>query len=861
MIADPDARARGCPSLQAISWAVAVFLLLPAGVEARRGAPPLSQTHTVNPMAVVRRVQVDAVARQALLQEDEEAGPGPVRFARPTAVNLTPDTDGTWEVLPDGGRLWRLRVSAPGATDLNFGFREFHLPAGVTLHILGEESGYYQGPFGAGDNRPHRELWTPVIPGDAAVLEVYVPPAVAEPVSLVLSQVSAGYRDFFKLGAVAKQGSCNVDVACPEANAWRDEARSVARYTISGVWLCTGSLIMDAQSSYRSWFLTANHCGVSAANDHTVVVYWNFESPACGDLGGGSLDDNQAGATFRAARSDVDFCLLELIEAPASSFRVYYAGWDRSGIAPSATVGIHHPQGDEKSICFNDDAVTTANSCIGAGSATHWMVNDWELGTTEGGSSGSGLWDSATHRLVGFLSGGTAACANPSGSDCYGKLSVAWSGSDAGSRLSDWLDPEGSGVLTVDGSDPSGAAILLSKTVYAGHDNGALAPGYEIVYATNRAPITFCFVIANAGTEPLSGVIVSDPALGYVGNVGALAVGQSVTQLVQTLLQGSWVNTATASGSPPGGGSVSSVDAAQVIERPAPDTVWINEFHYDNSQTDQNEGVEIAGVAYTDLSRYSLVLYDGSSGLPYNTNNLSGSIDDEGSGYGAVWFGYPLNAVQNGAPDGIALVRDGAAVVQLLSYEGSFMAADGMAAGFPSEDVVASESSTTPTDFSLQLLGAGNASDEFAWANPRTQSRGLLNSGQTMAQKAGVRDSDGDGLNDLWEARHFGRATDAAAGDDVDEDGMSNAEEQVADTNPWDEDSRLYIASFSNLAGRVLVFPSSTSRVYRVEYTDHLGASPWLPLMEPMSGEQAKTTVIDPADVPSRIYRIEVSGP
>src|SRR5207302_9523542 len=114
---------------------------------------------------------------------------------------------------------------------------------------------------------------------------------------------------------------------------------------------------------------------INAGNAGTVVAYWNFQA-ACGNHGvGGSTAQNQTGSTFRAAKTDVDFCLVELTSLPSSSFNVFYAGWDRSGAIPGNGVGIHHPNGDGKCISFANGAFGTINSCIGSGGAsTHWQV-------------------------------------------------------------------------------------------------------------------------------------------------------------------------------------------------------------------------------------------------------------------------------------------------------------------------------------------------------------------------------------------------------------------------------------------------------------------------------------------------------
>ncbi len=98
-------------------------------------------------------------------------------------------------------------------------------------------------------------------------------------------------------------------------------------------------------------------------------------------------------------------------------------------------------------------------------------------------------------------------------------------------------------------------------------------------------------------------------------------------------------------------------------------TVFINEIHYDNAGTDSGEGVEIAGPAGTDLTGWSLVLYDGVGGAVYNTRALSGSLPDLQNGFGVLFFAYSTNGLRNG-PVGIALVDSSNAVVQFLSYAG-----------------------------------------------------------------------------------------------------------------------------------------------------------------------------------------------
>ncbi|WP_372616859.1 ExeM/NucH family extracellular endonuclease [Falsiroseomonas sp.] len=161
--------------------------------------------------------------------------------------------------------------------------------------------------------------------------------------------------------------------------------------------------------------------------------------------------------------------------------------------------------------------------------------------------------------------------------------------------------------------------------------------------------------------------------------------------------------------------------------------VWINEFHYDNDGTDTGEFVEVAGTAGTDLAGWSLVLYNGNGGTSYDTRSLSGVIANQSGGFGTVSFSYPSNGIQNGSPDGIALVDDTGALVQFLSYEGSLVGVGGAADGVASTDIGISQASNTPIGFSLHLIGTGDEYADFAWAATGDNSPGSVNAGQSFA--------------------------------------------------------------------------------------------------------------------------------
>ncbi len=162
-------------------------------------------------------------------------------------------------------------------------------------------------------------------------------------------------------------------------------------------------------------------------------------------------------------------------------------------------------------------------------------------------------------------------------------------------------------------------------------------------------------------------------------------------------------------------------------------SVFINEIHYDNAGTDSGEAVEVAGPAGTDLTGWSVVLYNGTGGASYNTTTLSGVIPDLGDGFGVIVVNYPSNGIQNGSPDGLALVDASNSVIQFLSYEGTFTAAGGPADGMLSKDIGVSENGFGAVGNSLQLTGTGTTYEDFTWAAEAANTFGAVNTGQTFA--------------------------------------------------------------------------------------------------------------------------------
>ncbi|RVU02348.1 hypothetical protein EOE18_17175 [Novosphingobium umbonatum] len=240
-------------------------------------------------------------------------------------------------------------------------------------------------------------------------------------------------------------------------------------------------------------------------------------------------------------------------------------------------------------------------------------------------------------------------------------------------------------------------------------------------------------------TVTLNSADASDLAAGttLTGTV-SFAAGQTSANIVlgvlgDTLVEGDETLTVTLS-APTGGATLGSVTTAtgtitndDTALPQAAAIAFINEFHYDDIGTDTGEAIEIAGTAGLNLAGWTLVLYNGNGGAAYKTIALSGVIADQDSGFGTLSFA--ATDIQNGSPDGIALVDASGTVREYISYEGVMTATSGAANGMVSEDVGVQENSA-PEGTSIQRVGTGSDPAAFTWVTGATSSFGSVNGSQ-----------------------------------------------------------------------------------------------------------------------------------
>lgn len=423
-------------------------------------------------------------------------------------VNINLNNSGIWSTLPNGDRIWRIRILANQAKGIAPYFDNFYLPEGAFLHIYNDDKSMVLGAFTSINNQDSKMFATWPVTGDAIILEYYEPNSVYGSGVINLNEISYIYRFEEKIEdreenvPVLRNGSqsCEVDVACSESTGWSDQIRGVARIFVrvgNFTGWCTGSLVNNTFNDCRPYFLTALHCGydnglASTANFNQWVFRFNYQKSGCG-TGSKPAGNQVTGCAWRAHSNDAggdngsDFLLVEFNTTTINvAYNVYFNGWDRVNSTSNSGVGIHHPSGDVKKISTYSSNLV--NATWGGPSGTHWRVS-WVAtanghGVTEGGSSGSPIFRGSNKLLMGTLTGGSSFCTSPTSPDYYGKFSYHWesnpgAGTNNAYKLRPWLDPAGTNPNTLNGKNNTGCSVGINEipvsnlfSVYPNPSNG-----------------------------------------------------------------------------------------------------------------------------------------------------------------------------------------------------------------------------------------------------------------------------------------------------------------------------------------------------------------------------------------------------
>ena len=415
--------------------------------------PKRDYAHT--PIALRITLPMVGHAQQAASSEAERPGPLQIGFGRnlPSVYqgDLVPRL--AWETQSDGTAISALSVSSPDARALRITLRAT-LPTGAEVRFFSpadleqrfppvqpaEVTAGRASATKASVEEEGAPLWSPVIEGDTAGVEISLPSrAAVSEVSLFIERVShlsTSVRQAapLKLSDVGDAASCNIDVACRSTtppNLARATAKMIYTRPDGASFLCSGTLMVDSDdSSHIPYFLTANHCIDTQTVASSLNTYWGFERASCGGPAPTSVNQLTGGADLLATDAETDATLLRLRETPVGP--TWYAGWSAAPLLnplldPTEVVGIHHPQGDLKKWSRGRPIRNSTHILQDTGQSVSSILVEWSEGTIEGGSSGSGLFDT-TGRLRGITSGrpvsGTAC--GFSRESFYGRFDLFW---------------------------------------------------------------------------------------------------------------------------------------------------------------------------------------------------------------------------------------------------------------------------------------------------------------------------------------------------------------------------------------------------------------------------------------------------
>jgi PKD repeat protein len=430
----------------------------------------------------------------ALYEEMRSPGqPQPYRVAVGIPVDISLGKDAEWKYTADGKAYKLLAIEVEGASGIILYYSSFSIPEGGRLFVYNDDRSQLIGAFTSRNNPSGGYFATEMIAGDKILIEYNAPVGETESPLVDIYEVHYVYKDP-KLWT-DPSGDCEVNVNCPEGDAWQNEKQAVTRLVMKvggGTFLCSGSLINNTRQDSLPLLLTARHCGSSAtAQDYSQwVFHFNYEAAGCEEPTENPPSSTLTGASFLAAAPDgtsngSDFKLIQLDQMVPESYNPYFAGWSRSGMVSQTGVGIHHPKGAPKKIStyinplVSCDYGQSGENPNGMYWRVVWSETETSHGVTEGGSSGSPIFDN-TGKIVGTLTGGAAACSNLSGPDFYGKMSYHWesNGISSDAQLQPFLDPDNTGVQSLEGFG-YGSRLIANFSA----DTTSLSVGGSVLFA------------------------------------------------------------------------------------------------------------------------------------------------------------------------------------------------------------------------------------------------------------------------------------------------------------------------------------------------------------------------------------------
>lgn len=204
-------------------------------------------------------------------------------------------TRGVFQETADGGFVWAVTVTSPGAQAIRVHFANFSLPPGAEMYFYSLD-GEMHGPYVGEGRNGNGDFWTRSIRSDTGVIQLRcfgkVTEADRQNLSFAIPELGHihGRTSSPEVGGVAADdywpcwdnAACLVDANCVSGTPADPAKSAVAKMEWiigSYIYTCTGGLLADTDPGTQiPYFLTANHCLDSDISNLETFFFYTTDS-------------------------------------------------------------------------------------------------------------------------------------------------------------------------------------------------------------------------------------------------------------------------------------------------------------------------------------------------------------------------------------------------------------------------------------------------------------------------------------------------------------------------------------------------------------------------------------------------------
>ncbi|HLP19725.1 MAG TPA: hypothetical protein VK174_05465, partial [Chitinophagales bacterium] len=158
-------------------------------------------------------------------------------FSRNIKCNINLGNNDFTAIPAANGKGWikQKQITSKGALGLVVLFDMLYLPEGATLHVYSPDKKQVLGAFTHTNTPLPIAFNAGIIAGESCIVEYYEPMNQLGKGTLAITEIGHAYRwvkDIEDITGVNASGSCEVNVACSEADNWQNQKRAVARILV-----------------------------------------------------------------------------------------------------------------------------------------------------------------------------------------------------------------------------------------------------------------------------------------------------------------------------------------------------------------------------------------------------------------------------------------------------------------------------------------------------------------------------------------------------------------------------------------------------------------------------------------------------